>query len=303
VSYRILASLLLVLIAGPAWSDNGEIQINHQRALAGGVTPGDAAGYPVTLSVSGAYILTGVLTAPDQNTNIIEITADNVNLDMNGFTIVGTNLCVSPPTCSAAGTGIGIVSANHQLSLEHGLITGMGSHGISMTGLGLVFREMGVSHCAGNGIQTSDRAFFYDAAVGLNGGNGIVTGLGANLINTHSGINGAGGVIAGDAAKIDEGGFGANVGNGIVTGGFAMITGVNANGNGGNGITVSYGSLIDGCLAQGNTGTGIVFPATVGTTASMYKNCLISGNATATVTGTEGNSVGPNYCNGNAVCP
>jgi hypothetical protein len=303
MSYRILASFLLVVIAGPAWSGNGQIQINHQRALAGGVTPGDTPGYPVTLSVAGAYILTSVLTPPDQNTNVIEITADSVSLDMNGFSIIGTNFCATPPTCSAAGTGIGIVSANNLIAIEHGLISGMGSHGMSFTGVGILFREMGISHCAGNGIQAADRVFFYDTAVGFSGGTGIVAGVGANLINSNSGLNGVNGLVTGDAPKIKDGGFGGNVGNGIVTGVTAIITRVNAAGNGGNGITVSYGSLIDGCLAQGNTGTGIVFPATVGSTASMYKNCIIHLNTAATVSGTEGFPAGSNYCNGNAVCP
>ena len=41
-------------LAGQAYAVDGVIEINQARALAGGVTPGDTAGFPVTISVSGS---------------------------------------------------------------------------------------------------------------------------------------------------------------------------------------------------------------------------------------------------------
>lgn len=41
---------LLLGLAGSAWAVDGVIDINQARALAGGVTPGDTAGFPVTIS-------------------------------------------------------------------------------------------------------------------------------------------------------------------------------------------------------------------------------------------------------------
>ena len=45
-------------------ASDGVIEINQARALQGGVTEGDTPGFPVTISQSGSYRLTGNLTVP-----------------------------------------------------------------------------------------------------------------------------------------------------------------------------------------------------------------------------------------------
>src|SRR2546428_10232429 len=94
---------LVLLLAGLScnmYAVDGVVLIDQNRALAGGVTPGDAPGFPVTLSVAGSYRLSGNLTVPDANTSAIQVTADNVTIDLNGFTILG------PVVCSAGAGGI-----------------------------------------------------------------------------------------------------------------------------------------------------------------------------------------------------
>ena len=54
-----LGVALLLGLAGPLYAVEGVIDINQARALAGGVTPGDTPGFPVTVSQSGSYRLTG----------------------------------------------------------------------------------------------------------------------------------------------------------------------------------------------------------------------------------------------------
>ena len=51
--------ILVAFIASPALA---QVVITQAKALAGNVTPGDAAGFPVTLSQPGAYILGSNLT-------------------------------------------------------------------------------------------------------------------------------------------------------------------------------------------------------------------------------------------------
>jgi hypothetical protein len=56
LSHSCLAAALLTaitLIPAPAAAIDGEILITHAKALAGDVTPGDGAGYPVTISRAG----------------------------------------------------------------------------------------------------------------------------------------------------------------------------------------------------------------------------------------------------------
>jgi len=68
--------------------------INQFRANHGRVTPGDTPGFPVTISRPGSYRLTTNLTLPDVPGTVgIDITAEGVELDLNGFAIIGPRVC------------------------------------------------------------------------------------------------------------------------------------------------------------------------------------------------------------------
>lgn len=81
----LLALLAALPLAATAHAVDGENLIAHAKALAGNVTPGDAPGYPVTLSLSGRYKPGGKLVQPEANTKVIEATATNIDFDLNGF--------------------------------------------------------------------------------------------------------------------------------------------------------------------------------------------------------------------------
>jgi hypothetical protein len=49
------------------------------------------AGFPVLICQSVSYRRSGNLTIPDVNTNGIDISADDVTLDLNGFAMVNVN--------------------------------------------------------------------------------------------------------------------------------------------------------------------------------------------------------------------
>ena len=66
------------------------ILIDQAKAMAGNVTPGDAPGFPVSITRAGSYRLSSRLRSPSGVA--IEITADNVSLNLNGFAIVGSNV-------------------------------------------------------------------------------------------------------------------------------------------------------------------------------------------------------------------
>ena len=88
--HRLAAAAALLAIAGAACA---QATITHDKALAGSVTPGDSAGYPITISQPGSYKLMSNLVVPDGLSGI-QITADDVTLDLNGFKIVGAGSCV-----------------------------------------------------------------------------------------------------------------------------------------------------------------------------------------------------------------
>jgi hypothetical protein len=116
-----LLSILLVwvAVAGAAVSkDAGVVLINQSEAVAGGITSCDTAGFPVTICTSGSYRLSGDLNVPS-GTDGIEITASNVSLDLNGFTIVLPVSGSTPSICSIKA--IGSLSL---IRIQNGILSG-----------------------------------------------------------------------------------------------------------------------------------------------------------------------------------
>lgn len=88
---NLIRAALSVVAMAPlmAMAVDGVVLIDQNKALAGGVTPGDGAGYPVTITQPGSYRLSGNLTLPPGSDGIV-ITVPNVTIDLNGFTVVGS---------------------------------------------------------------------------------------------------------------------------------------------------------------------------------------------------------------------
>ncbi|HVN84179.1 MAG TPA: right-handed parallel beta-helix repeat-containing protein [Candidatus Binatia bacterium] len=253
-----LAACLLELSAARVWATDGVVQINQTRALAGGVTPGDAAGFPVTISQPGSYRLVGNLTVPDANTTAIQITggAGNVTIDLNGFSINGVTVCTGEPnacglgwcglTCAPTGTGNGIRSVglgpNNSVTILNGTVAGMGSDGISL------------------GDNPSVRIENVQAQ--RNGGSGIyINGyapscLVSHCIATHNNGNGIG---SGSACVISLNSVGSNNADGIWAGGAGTVVSNTSSRNSQNGITVDGipSATVSDNMAVDNVGIGI----------------------------------------------
>lgn len=88
--HKLGAAVAILACAAPAFA---QAIITHERALAGSITPGDSAGYPITIGQPGSYKLMSNLYVPDGLSGI-QISADDVTLDLNGFKIIGAGTCV-----------------------------------------------------------------------------------------------------------------------------------------------------------------------------------------------------------------
>ena len=123
---RIISS---VVLSSALYAADGPVSIDQDRAMAGSVTSGDDPGFPVTISQSGVYRLTGNLSVPDNNTTAILITASSVTVDLNGFSIMGPVSCSQDPVvCPEPGKGIGIKSAAQpvqSVKVMNGTVRGM----------------------------------------------------------------------------------------------------------------------------------------------------------------------------------
>jgi hypothetical protein len=121
LSAAALLLLLASLAAGPAIGADGVIEINQAAAEAGGITAGDAPGFPVTLSRSGSYRLTSNLASSSKANSLVRITAPRVTLDLGGFT-----LSYCPQEFCGTGEENGIDADELDATIRNGNVIGAG---------------------------------------------------------------------------------------------------------------------------------------------------------------------------------
>jgi hypothetical protein len=138
----IIGAALMALVPSSAFAVDGTILIDQNRALAGNVTPGDAPGFPVTITRAGSYRLSGNLDVP-ANAIGISVTADRVSLDLNGFTIRMAD--------AGGSVGFGVASANANVALANGFVTGFSS-GVALLGTGARVESVSAVDNEGFGI-------------------------------------------------------------------------------------------------------------------------------------------------------
>jgi hypothetical protein len=116
-----LTALAIAAFSSPAQAvtvANGVVLFNQADALAGNVTPGDAPGFPVTLSAIGVYRLSGNLL-PTAGKDGIDVTAPDVTIDMFGFRLAGGGAALN-----------GINGHQRALTVTNGTIRGFTKSGI-----------------------------------------------------------------------------------------------------------------------------------------------------------------------------
>lgn len=124
---------ILLAFAPAALAVDGTVLINQStitNSLTGCPTGGH---FPIIICQAGSYRLSSNLTVPDGNTTAIQISADDVTLDLNGFSILGPVVCSGfPLTCTPNhGSGIGMTSTNFFVTISNGVVRGFGSSGSS----------------------------------------------------------------------------------------------------------------------------------------------------------------------------
>ncbi len=260
LSRRLLWVSTLAALCPGVYAVEGVDLIDQKAALAGRVTPGDTPGFPVTISQPGSYRLTSNLVVPDAATTAVQITANDVTLDLNGFSIIGPNTCTpNPVRCTYSGGGIGVAAVGPQgvvspanVRLMNGTVRGMGGHGVRMMGDGTVVERVNSVSNGGPGIVVG-AGMVIDSVAQLNGSGAALVGLivrGSISANNVFGIFvRPGGVATGNSVYSNAAG-GLSVNN-------ATASNNTANNNGDYGIDgVCPGALI-GNTANGNGSVNI----------------------------------------------
>ncbi|MEW6677937.1 MAG: hypothetical protein AB1421_08450 [Pseudomonadota bacterium] len=196
----------LLALTPAAHAVDGEILITQAKALAGNVTPGDAPGFPVTLSLPGKYKLAGNLMVPE-GAHGIDIDSDLVTLDLNGFTLQGPVTCTgfaSNLACLPASNHYAIRAYNRVgLQLRNGAIRGF-PYGISSLGNSGLAEDLFISEIGGTALGAGYGSIIrgnrlYKVGNGISSGGLVLnnTVYGSKLYGIYSSY---GGLIIGNQA-------------------------------------------------------------------------------------------------------
>lgn len=340
-----LARFVVVIVsisisAGVARAVDGVLEINQARALAGD-GGSDAPGFPVTLSAPGSYRLTSNLEVETLNTTAIDVDADDVSIDLNGFVIQNRTPC--RPDCGAPGSGIGVdASGQENTAVSNGTIIGMGSSAISAGDDSHVWQLRAIGN-GGTALVVGDRGTVRDSMVDGAGGRGIETGANGGVFDssvsgtTDDGIRmGGGSTVSGsriqnagddgieitgkrasvvDSLVLQSGGIGIFMQDGVVARNVISGSSTTAiflfGGTGGGvieGNQLSENSSgadvtgVSGTVIRGNAIRSNTSAALLGSADDGYEGNVFSGNAgSPQVSGP--NEFGSNLCDGNTTCP
>lgn len=261
--------ILCMALSHPARAVDGVVLIDQQHALAGNVTPGDAPGFPVTISLPGIYKLSSNLTVPNADTSAIVITADSVTIDLNGFSILGPVSCPSDGQHATTGCSVG---------------------GVACPG---GFCGFGIGIDSGYAGRLNTRVV--NGAVNGMGNIGIYLDRNSRVEGVNVTSNGRSGIYT-SGGEIRDVLLRANGSYGIVTSG-SIIVNTRALFNGGIGIYCSSTTYIHGSIIEGNGSYGLNV-----TTSTRYTDNVIADNNNGGVQIVGGTSAGVNTCN-DAACP
>jgi len=201
-------------------------------------------GFPIVISQPGSYYLGENITG-EADKDGIHIRADNVTLDLNGFTLKGAEGKSSYNGITVPLDPTGTV---YNLSIFNGTIRDWGNAGI------------GASDPNGEAYN-------------------------AHLADLSLMDNGGPGVRIGDACIVSEVIADSNGGPGVTVGLYCTVSQVIATGNGGHGIQASQGSIVERATVSGNQGDGInVYNGTIMDSFSQFNTGSGITNGEGTVT-------------------
>jgi hypothetical protein len=294
IRYSAALVVLVPTLVSPVFAQ-GVVEIDQASAL-GGISPFDPPGFPVRISRSGSYRLTGNLTTHDPNVHAIEIVASDVSLDLNGFVI--TCLDRHRKTCGA-GSGDGIHGSARNIWISNGTIRGMGNDGVCV----LQGRVSGVRALQNqrDGINLFEEGPYSRSSVitdnqvennlryGIRCAAGCLITKNTVELNTGDGINtGQNSLVRENISRLNQDGIRVGLGS--------VVAGNVLEGNDGDGLNLDGEGVVLGNTATGNNGFGLRL-----SDGSGYGQNAVSANVAGTVTG--GLELNENICAYTVSCP
>jgi hypothetical protein len=167
LSLTLAVTFLWLAFVGPAIASDGVLEINTTCASAG-CFAGDLPGFPVVITKAGSYRLTGNLAVVISSLSILDIRADHVTIDLNGFSLLGPQVC-DVGSCGSSGSGYGIVSYNvfptpKSTTIRNGTISGF-NECLVLAAKGIHVQRLSISHCTAAGLHVGDDGLVLDNRV------------------------------------------------------------------------------------------------------------------------------------------
>jgi hypothetical protein len=185
---------LLFLHPDVADAVDGVIEINQARVAAGGVTNGDTPGFPVTISQSGSYRLTGPLSSSNKAIPVVAITASWVTLDLGGFTV---SHCPAGGLCSL-GEANAIDGPNDatDVTVRNGNVYKGAGSCIRLEGPRTRVEHVRATECGVAGVIVGKQSVVDHVITQDTGSSGVVMRERGHLLNSTVADSGSFGVIA-----------------------------------------------------------------------------------------------------------
>lgn len=232
VSFHTVFALMVAAgtaLAGPLSPPAGPISSTYKTLTE--IEPRTAlSSVPFTITQPGSYYLTGNMTLAANQVGI-EVLADNVTVDLNGFAIDGGGVSEDGVRVGASGVG-----GRKNVVIKNGTIRGTAKDGIDAF--------------ASTNVRVENVSV--DTATG---GTGIITGKNAVISNCVVRNTGAGVVVGSDSIISDSISDGSTGQAGFVAGDNSTVRNCIA-ANGKSGIRVGKNSLVESCTARSNYGNG-----------------------------------------------
>jgi hypothetical protein len=278
---------LMLVLAPPVYAGEGVFEINQACALNTGCFSGDSAGFPVTISDSGSYRLTGKLSGATGDG--ISIEASQVTIDLMGFSL-----------CSGTGSGLIASTPMADIVVMNGTVCDWGGVGIDL-GTSASSRVINVL-ATGNGsagIRVGTDSSVFDSIARGNSSVGIQSGSGSVIRDNVANANGDG--IVASFHSIVRGNSATNNGfNGIFANMASIVAQNSAYNNGNDQISTQSNCQVTGNAVRSFAGQGFGMRLGIGT---GYTGNTVTTQAGAAGTISSGVNQGGNACNGNTICP
>lgn len=256
-------------------------EVEPRIAISSANTPGDVSTV-FKITQSGSYYLTSNMTGVATKAGIL-IAADNVTLDLSGFTMQGV---------AGSAVGVGTIGNRSNITVCNGTVRNWTTGGVifpftsSSSTRGYTVQHIAAIANGAQGIVTAEAGIIEDCTASANGGDGIAVSNHAIMHNCIATANGGNGFTMGFGSSATGCLARANSINGFaVSGGDCSVVACSSTLNSGNGFSISRGT-VQNCASSFNVAnaytisTGLVEHCTAFTSATDGVGVLVSGNST-----------------------